>query len=71
MNEPRLTLCPACDRPMRLASITPRAGFAPVETLECQFCCVAVTQAQAVALEPAAVGPITTGLARSRVASAA
>jgi hypothetical protein len=71
MNEARLTLCPACDRPMQLASITPRAGFAPVETLECHFCCVAVTQAQAVERQPAAAGAIATGAARSHAASAA
>jgi hypothetical protein len=47
MMAHRLTLCPVCDRPMRLAAVTPRSGGLPaVQTFECRICCVALTAAQ-------------------------
>jgi len=39
------TLCPVCDRPMRLAAMTPRGGLPTVQTFECRVCCVALTKA--------------------------
>jgi hypothetical protein len=43
-NKP--TLCPCCDRPMRLASVAARSGSLPaVHTFDCNLCCVAMTKA--------------------------
>jgi len=47
MKPIRPTLCPVCDRPMRLAAVTPRSGDrTAVQTFECCVCCVALTKAQ-------------------------
>ena len=47
MKQTEPTLCPVCDRPMRLAAVTPRSGNRPpVLTFECRVCCVALTRAQ-------------------------
>jgi hypothetical protein len=54
------TLCPNCNRPMRLASIAARVGLPDVLTFDCNCCRVGLTRAEA------AVGADQPGAPRAR-----
>jgi hypothetical protein len=52
MKADKPTVCPCCDRPMRLANVTARSGgLSAVYTFNCNLCCVAMMKAD----EPLAV----------------
>jgi hypothetical protein len=43
--EQKAPLCPACGKPMRLARVISQVHGPDMETFECHFCGIAITQA--------------------------